>query len=47
LRLPAGERIAGVTLGGRAFERYEARSDTIDLSGLDGPLDLVVACRRA
>jgi hypothetical protein len=47
LRLPAGERISGVTLRGRAFSSYQAQSDTIDLSGLGGRLDLVVACRRA
>jgi hypothetical protein len=44
LRLPAGERVAGVSLrGARAFERYDARSGTVDLSGLRGRVDLVVA----
>ena len=47
LRLPAGERVTGVALRGRSFDRYDARSDTIDLSGLTGRVDLVVACARA
>ena len=47
LRLPAGERMTGVAFRGRAFDRHDARSDTIDLSGLTGRIELVVAYRRA
>jgi hypothetical protein len=47
LRLPAGERMTGVALRGRAFDRYDALSDTIDLSGLTGRIDLVVSCGHA
>jgi hypothetical protein len=47
LRLPAGERMTGVAIRGRSFDRYDARSDTIDLSGLTGRIDLVVAYGRA
>jgi hypothetical protein len=47
LRLPAGERVAGVSvLGGRSFDRFDARSGTIDLSGLRGRVDLVVSYRH-
>ena len=42
LRLPDGERITGVELGGHAFHGFEPGSETIDLSGLRGRLDLVV-----
>ena len=47
LRLPAGERMTGVALRGRAFDGYDAQSDTIDLSGLTGRIDLVVSCGHA
>jgi hypothetical protein len=43
LRLPAGERISGVVLGGKAFDRFAPDTGTIDLSGLHGRLDLAVA----
>jgi hypothetical protein len=43
LRLPGGERIAAVTLGGKAFDRFAPATGTIDLSGLSGRLDLTVA----
>jgi hypothetical protein len=43
LRLPLGKQITGVALAGRRFDRYEARSGTIDLSGLRGRLKLVVS----
>jgi hypothetical protein len=46
LRLPVGELITGVALGGRKFDRYEPRSGTIDLSGLRGRLSLVVSYAR-
>lgn len=42
LRLPDGERITGVELGGHAFHGFEPGNETIDLSGLRGRLDLVV-----
>ncbi len=42
LRLPDGERITGVELGGHAFHGLEPGNETIDLSGLRGRLDLVV-----
>ena len=43
LRLPDGQRIAAVTLGGRSFHRFDPEDETIDLSGLTGRIDLVVA----
>jgi hypothetical protein len=43
LRLPNGERITGVTVGGRAFARFDAASETIDLTGLRGRVDLVAS----
>ena len=41
LRLPNGERITRVTVGGRSFERFDASTETIDLTGLHGRLALV------
>jgi hypothetical protein len=41
LRLPNGERITSVTVGGRAFTRFDAASETIDLTGLRGRVNLV------
>jgi len=43
LRLPLGKRITGVAVGGRAFERFDPRSGTIDLSGLKGRLNLAAS----
>ena len=43
LRLPRGTAIAGATLAGRPFGRI--RGDTLDLSGLNGKLELVVRTR--
>ena len=43
LRLPPGERISAVVLGGKAFDRFAPDTGTIDLSGLHGRLDLAVA----
>jgi hypothetical protein len=43
LRLPSGERITSVTVGGRAFTRFDAASETIDLSGLHGRVNLVAS----
>jgi hypothetical protein len=40
LRLPRGERIAAVTLGGRPFHRFDRATGTLDLTGLSGTLDL-------
>ena len=41
LRLPAGERVGGVTLAGAPFDRA-VRPETLDLSGLTGHVELVV-----
>jgi hypothetical protein len=43
LRLPGGERIAAVTLGGKPFHSFDPNTGTIDLSGLTGHLELTVA----
>ena len=43
LRLPAGEHIASVSLHGKVFERFAPDTGTIDLSGLQGRLDLMVS----
>jgi hypothetical protein len=43
LRLPSGERITSVTVGGRAFTRFDPASETIDLSGLHGRVNLVAS----
>jgi hypothetical protein len=43
LRLPAGKRITGVAMGGRAFTRFDAGSGTIDLTGLKGRVSLVAS----
>ena len=43
LRLPVGKRITSVAVGGRAFERFDSRSGTIDLSGLTGRVNLVAS----
>jgi hypothetical protein len=45
LRLPPGRRIAGVTLAGRPFTSFDRATETIDLSGRSGTLDLVVDLR--
>ena len=42
LRLPAGKRIVGVSLGGSPWTRFNASTGTIDLSGRMGTLDLEV-----
>ena len=42
LRLPRGDRIASVTLGGRHHARFDPKAETIDLSGRSGRLELVV-----
>jgi hypothetical protein len=42
VRLPAGRRFTSVTVGGRPHSRFDARSGTVDLSGLSGRLDLTV-----
>jgi hypothetical protein len=46
LRLPVGERIVRVTLGGRPFVRFDPRTDTLDLSGLAGHLELAAFVER-
>jgi hypothetical protein len=40
LRLPRGERLAGVTLDGKPFPRVDRAAGTIDLSGLAGTVQL-------
>jgi len=42
LRLPHGNRISSVALDGRPFRRFDPETETIDLSGRAGRLDLVV-----
>ncbi len=42
VRLPRGSRMIGVTLDGRPYTRFDAQTETIDLSGRTGRLDLVV-----
>jgi hypothetical protein len=42
LRVPHGARIAGVVLDGRPFRRFDAATETVDLSGRRGNLALVV-----
>jgi hypothetical protein len=42
LRLPGGNRIRYVLLDGRAYRRFDAKAETIDLSGLEGRLELLV-----
>jgi hypothetical protein len=42
LRLPEGRGIGGVTLDGHPYRRFDARAETIDLSGRTGRLSLVV-----
>jgi hypothetical protein len=46
LRAPRGNRIAGVSVNGRAHPRFDARTETIDLSGLSGRLNLIVRLQR-
>ena len=41
LRLPRGSRIAGITLGGRPYTRFDGRTGTIDLSGRTGHVEFV------
>jgi hypothetical protein len=45
LRLPRGNRIRSVALNGRSYRRFDARAETIDLSGRRGTLELVVRKR--
>jgi len=42
LRLPGGNRIRSVLLDGLPYGRFDARTETIDLSGLEGRLELLV-----
>ena len=43
LRLPAGERMTGVTINGGPFRGFDPNTETIDLSGLSGSLWLQVS----
>lgn len=47
LRLPRGQRITSVTLDGRPFERFDAATGTVDLSGRRGTLDLTAQTAAA
>jgi hypothetical protein len=47
LRLPRGNRITSVFLNGRGYRRFDARTETIDLSGRRGTLELVVRKRSS
>ena len=40
LRLPDGQRITGVSVAGKPFDRFDPASGTIDLSGLTGRIEL-------
>jgi hypothetical protein len=42
LRLPNDRPLLGVRLDGRPYTRFDGRSETVDLSGLHGTLNLVV-----
>jgi hypothetical protein len=46
LRLPDGHRITSVAANGRTLGRWSARTETIDLSGLRGRVELVVRHAR-
>jgi hypothetical protein len=46
LRLPAGLRIARVSLDGRSYARFDATTGAIDLSGRQGEVRLAVVYRR-
>jgi hypothetical protein len=46
VRLPRPSRITSVLLDGRPFSRFDARTETVDLSGLRGRIELVVRHRR-
>ncbi|HKD34308.1 MAG TPA: hypothetical protein VKB73_12720 [Gaiellaceae bacterium] len=43
LRLPVGDRLKSVAVGGHAFSRFDPGSGTIDLSGLKGRITLVAS----
>jgi hypothetical protein len=47
LRLPRGRRIANVSLNGNAYPRVNRSTETIDLSGTSGHLELEVAVSTA
>lgn len=46
LRLPTGSRLAGVTLGGRAYPRFDARTATIELPIERGPVTIEARVAR-
>ncbi|HSC91642.1 MAG TPA: hypothetical protein VLB86_08320 [Gaiellaceae bacterium] len=46
IRLPEGTRMTGVLLDGRAYPRFDSRTQVVDLSGLTGRLELVVRTAR-
>ncbi|HEY7207163.1 MAG TPA: hypothetical protein VH416_02895 [Gaiellaceae bacterium] len=45
LRLPAGAPLTSVLLDGRAYRRFDPVAETVDLSGLDGHIELFVRHR--
>jgi hypothetical protein len=45
LRLPHGGRIVSVQFGGAPYDRFDARTGTIDLTGRRGTIDLDVAVK--
>jgi len=47
LRLPPGERIGIVSVGGRPYSRVDRRTATIDLSGMTGKVTLAAQVERA
>jgi hypothetical protein len=47
LRLPRGRAISSVTLGGRPFTSVDRTTETLDLSGRRGTLELVVGLRAS
>ncbi len=47
LRLPDEERIASVSVEGHSYARFDRSSETIDLTGQSGHVDLVVATASA
>lgn len=45
LRLPKGKHITGVKMNGRDYDKYNAQSEIIDLSGWKGHVELMVTCK--
>jgi hypothetical protein len=45
LRLPRGKSVGQVTIGGRAYGRFDRATGTIDLSGRRGTIELAIVYR--